>query len=50
MNDLGEPSLTTRIHTFMDRKDREHPELRLLETWGKYEYTPQRSFGRTSKH
>jgi hypothetical protein len=34
-----EQTPNARIRTFMDRKAREYPELRLLEDWGNYEET-----------
>lgn len=38
MNDIWEPTLTDKIHVFLDRKTRKYPELKILEKWGRYEY------------
>lgn len=42
MGKTMEDHLQDRIHNFMDRKAREHPDLNLLEKWGDYEVTPLR--------
>lgn len=49
MQNIWKPTLDERIESFMGRKSREFPDLKLMSTWNQYEYSPKRPNFRPTK-
>jgi hypothetical protein len=49
MHNVWGPTLDERIESFMGRKSREFPDLKLTSKWDQYEYYPKRPNFRPNK-
>lgn len=44
MQDIMDPALVSKINCFINRKNRQYPELRIKSRWNGYEYVPRRKW------